>query len=64
VRAALRDTLSKEFKYSVAADAKRLMEQQDPGQPYQRKLVRFEVSGIEVANDALVLVVDFVLAVQ
>jgi len=64
VKLALRDTLSKEFKYSMAADAKRLMEQQDPGQPYQRKLVRFDVSSIQVVNDALVLGVDFVLAVQ
>ena len=64
VIAALRDTLSKEFKYSIASDAKRLMEQQDPGQPYQRKLVRFDVSSIQVANDALVVAVDFVLAVQ
>ena len=64
VRMALRDTLAKEFNYSLAADAKRLMEQQDPGQPYQRKLQRFDVSAIQVANDALVLVVDFVLAVQ
>jgi hypothetical protein len=40
------------------------MEQQDPGQPYQRKLVRFDVSQIQVAADALVLAVDFVLAVQ
>ena len=64
VRAALRDTLAKEFKYNIASDAKRLMEQQDPGQPYQRKLARFEVSQIQVTNDALVLAVDFVLAVQ
>ena len=64
VRAALQDTLSKEFKYSLAADAKRLMEQQDPGQPYQRKLVKFDVSFIQVANDALVVGVDFVLGVQ
>ena len=64
VRLALRETLSKEFKYSLAADAKRLMEQQDPGQPYQRKLVKFDVASIQVANDALVLGVDFVLSVQ
>jgi len=64
VRAALRDTLSKEFKYNIASDAKRLMEQQDPGQPYQRKLAKFDVSQIQVSGDALVLFVDFVLAVQ
>ena len=64
VRAALRDTLSKEFKYNLGTDAKRLMEQQDPGQPYQRKLVKFDVVSIQVVNDALVLAVDFVLAVQ
>ena len=64
VKLALRETLAKEFTYSLASDAKRLMEQQDPGQPYQRKLVRFDVSGIQVSNDALVLAVDFVLSVQ
>lgn len=64
VKVVLRETLSKEFKYSLANDAKRLMEQQDPGQPYQRKLIRFDVSAIQVANDALVLAVDFVLSVQ
>jgi hypothetical protein len=64
VRAALRETLSKEFKYNITSDAKRLMEQQDPGQPYQRKLIRLDVSSIQVAADALVLNVDFALAVQ
>ncbi len=64
VKVALRETLSKEFKYSLAGDAKRLMEQQDPGQPYQRKLVKFEVATIQVSNDALVLGVDFILSVQ
>jgi hypothetical protein len=64
VRAALKDTLAKDFKYNLASDARRLMEQQDPGQPYQRKLRRFDVSQIQVASDALVLVVDFVLAVE
>ena len=64
VKLALRDTLSKELKYSLAADARRLMEQPDPGQPYQRKLARFDVFAIQVANDALVLAVDFVLSVQ
>ena len=64
VKLALKDTLSKEFKYNVSSDAKRLMEQQDPGQPYQRKLIRFEVASIQVAPDSLVLNVDFVLSVQ
>jgi hypothetical protein len=64
VKLALRATLTKEFKYSIAADAKRLMEQQDPGEPYKRKLVRFDVSAIQVAGEELVLIVDFVLAVQ
>ena len=46
VRIATTNTLSKEFKYSLASDAKRLMEQQDPAEPYKRKLLRFDVSAI------------------
>lgn len=64
VRVALSNTLSKDFKYSLASDAKRLMEQQDPGQPYKRRLLHFDVSAIQVSNDALNLFVDFVLAVE
>jgi hypothetical protein len=64
VCAALTSSLGRDFKYPIAAAAKSALE--DPGsQPgYKRELRNFQVTGIRVADDALVLSLDFELTVK
>jgi hypothetical protein len=57
-------TLSRQFDYNIQDDAKRLLEQQDPGAPFKREMIRFDVTQIRAAESALVLTVDFALAVK
>jgi hypothetical protein len=61
---ALSASLARDFRYPLAAEAQRALE--DPGmQPdYRRELRQFRVPEIRVSNDALVLVVDFELTVK
>jgi hypothetical protein len=61
---ALSSSLERDFRYPLAAEAQRALE--DPGmQPdYRRELRQFRVPEIRVTNDALVLVVDFELTVK
>jgi hypothetical protein len=64
VCAALSSSLARDFKYPIAVEAQRALE--DPGaQPqYKRELRNFQVSEIRVTGDALVLVLDFQLTVK
>jgi hypothetical protein len=64
VCAALAASLGRDFKYPIAAATKIALE--DPGsQPgYKRELRNFQVTGIRVTNDALVLSMDFELTVK
>ncbi len=66
VRQALMQSLSKQFEYNIQTDAKRLLEQAspDPKALFQREMVRFDVTQIRATPSALVLTVDFVLAVK
>ena len=61
---ALASSLGRDFRYPLAAEAQRALE--DPGmQPnYKRELRQFRVPEIRVTNDALVLVVAFELTVK
>lgn len=61
---ALSSSLGREFKYLIATAAKSALE--DPGsQPgYKRELRNFQVTGIRVADDALVLSLDFELTIK
>jgi len=61
---ALASSLARDFRYPLAAEAQRALE--DPGmQPdYRRELRQFRVPEIRVTGDALVLVVDFELTVR
>ena len=61
---ALSSSLARDFRYPLAAEAQRALE--DPGmQPdYRRELRQFRVPEIRVTNDSLVLVVDFELTVK
>jgi hypothetical protein len=61
---AMSSSLTRDFKYPVATEARKILE--DPGaQPqYKRELRSFAVPEIRVSEDALVLVLDFQLAVK
>jgi hypothetical protein len=64
VCAAMSASLARDFRYPIAAEARKVLE--DPGNlpAYRRELLRFQVSGIRVTDDALVLEIDFALTVK
>lgn len=63
VRAAITDSLARQFAYGVAADAKRVLEQKrDPN--YTQELRQFEITGIRVTPDSVVVSLSFELAVR
>ena len=64
VCAAMAASLAHDFKYPLAAEAQKALE--DPaGQPdYKRELRQFRVPGIRVTGDALVIEMDFELTVK
>jgi hypothetical protein len=62
VRAALAGTLRTQFAYKVAEDAKKLLEEKRGN--YSQELKRFRVSSVSVNEGALVLSLDFTLAVK
>ena len=64
VCAAMAASLARDFRYPVAAEAKKALE--DPGaQPtYRRELQGFHVTSIQVTGEALILAIDFELTVK
>jgi hypothetical protein len=57
-------SLARDFKYPLAAEAKRILEDSS-GQPgYKRELHDFQVPAIRVTNDALVIQAEFALVVK
>ena len=64
VCAALGDSLRKQFQYRMLDDAKRILEQKREQAPYHQELLDFSVPQIEVKPDALVVTLDFTLAVK
>ena len=63
VRTAIADSLSHQFAYNVAADAKRILEQKrDP--LYAQELRGFNITGIRIAPDSIIVALDFQLAVR
>lgn len=64
VCAALGDSLRKDFDYRVGDQAKRLLEQTAPQAAYRQELLDFSVPQIRVMPDALIVTVDFRLAVK
>jgi len=64
VCAALGDSLRKQFDYRVGDQARRILEQTAPEAAYRQELLDFSVPGIQVTPDALVVTVDFRLAVK
>jgi hypothetical protein len=67
VRQALASSFSRDFKIEVRDQARRLLEQPpaSAAKPlYQQELARFDLTGVRVQPDALVLVIDFRLVVK
>jgi hypothetical protein len=57
-------SLARDFKYPLAAEAQRIL-QDSSGQPgYKRELRDFQVPALRVTNDALVIQADFALIVK
>jgi hypothetical protein len=57
-------SLERDFKYPLASEAKRILEDSS-GQPgYKRELRDFEVPAIRVSDDSLVIQADFALIVK
>ena len=64
VRAALTRSFDKEFKIEVKDQARHLLEQGRENAAYKQELSEFELNGIRVTPDALVLVVEFKIVVK
>lgn len=64
VCAALGDSLRKQFEYRVGDQARRILEQTAPQAAYRQELLDFNVPQIQVLPDALVVTLDFRLAVK
>jgi hypothetical protein len=72
VRAALAQSISKDFKIEVRDQARRLLEQQDDTSSnaapkdslFKQELAAFDLGEIRVTRDALVLVIEFRLVVK
>jgi len=60
----LASTLNREFRYPLAADLKRAVQDAGIVPEYPRDLRRFEVTRIAVSDSAVVLTVEFALAVK
>jgi len=57
-------SLERDFKYPLAAEAKRILEDASNQPGYKRELRDFQVPAIRVSDDALVIQADFALVVK
>lgn len=64
VRTALTQSFSKDFKIDVRDQARKLLEQPRENAVYKQELADFDLSGVRVTPDALVLEVEFKLVVK
>jgi hypothetical protein len=64
VCSALAESLRTQFSYRLLDEAKLILERKQEGTSYNQELVRFQVSSVRVASDAVVLTLDFALAVK
>jgi hypothetical protein len=64
VCAAMSASLARDFRYSIAGETQKSLE--DPGNrpQYKRELRNFSVSEVRVAKDAVVVVLDFQLTIK
>lgn len=63
VRRALAQSLEREFTYPLRAEARKMLEQSN-GELYRQEMLQFDVADIHVTPYALVLLVDFSIAVK
>lgn len=64
VCAAIKGSLTRDFRYPVATEARKVLEDSANQPGYKRELHNFSVPEIRVTGDALVLVVDFQLTIR
>ena len=64
VCAALQSSLARDFIYPLETEARKLLEDAGTQPGYKREMRNFNVPEIRVAQDAIVLVLDFELAVK
>jgi hypothetical protein len=64
VSAAIASSLGHDFRYPMASETQKLLEDPSFHPGYKRDLRNFSVPEIRVADDALVLVIDFQLTVR
>jgi hypothetical protein len=64
VCAALSSSLARDFRYPLAAEAQKALEDPDKQPDYRRELRHFRVPDIRITSDALVLAVEFELTVR
>jgi len=64
VKAALRETLAREFRYSILDDARKVLEEKRPNAPFRQEVRAFRVSAVKVTPQALVLSIDLTLTVR
>ncbi|HML15462.1 MAG TPA: hypothetical protein VK419_00490 [Bryobacteraceae bacterium] len=64
VRAALAQSIAKDFKIEIRDQARRLLEPAHEGAPYKQELAGFDLNEIRITPEALVLVIDFRIVVK
>ena len=64
VCAALAESLRTQFKYGILDNAKLILERKQEGAVYSQEMVRFQVPAVTVTSEAVVLTLDFALAVK
>jgi hypothetical protein len=64
VRRALAESLAKDFKYRLADDARRMVADMKMPGPFAPQILDFHIAGIAVTPAAVVLTVDFQMAVR
>jgi hypothetical protein len=64
VRAALQQSFAKDFKVDIREQARKLLEQPRENATFQQELTDFDLAGIRVTADALVLEIEFKLVVK
>jgi hypothetical protein len=64
VRAAMTQTIAKDFKIEVRDQARRLLEQARDGADYKQEVAAFDLGGVRVTPESLVLEIEFRLVVK
>jgi len=64
VRQAMAETLPRDFAYPLAVEAKKLLEAPRPGAGFIQLLDDFAATNIRISKEAVVLTLDFKLAVK